>query len=793
LKGIRHFSIFVVLFIMISTLPFPLFGEENRPVDRGDGVLENAGDWLIDEGEDLQYEDKTIIVNGNITVNGTLTLTRCMLIMNTSYSTIWVNGTLNLDTTNITGNSSYYYFIVTGTIDFQDSNLFDIAGSASSPFIGGLQLLTNDVTMDGGSIQNTEFTGLYLNADVTLVNLSISNNEYNIVMNGSTSQFINCTIMFPGSVNIFMCNGSSPLIIEGDQAGEIKFDDEASSLSIGHLLHVHVAYENGTSIPDVKVMATSVGGDVLVAAVTDQSGWVRNLALPEESIYKSIPDKVYRPYRVSAEKFGLLVMKSVPFESETTVEMVLSGDHFGEDITRGDFNGDNRLDLAVGASGNTSGMETPGAVFIYLNEGDLEFRDLNEAMADLKIEGVRDTEFGSVLSSGDINGDGYDDLLVSAPKSSQNGENSGTVYFFLGAETPGWTDVGDAAFDIDGEPYSDLGKHLLTANLNRDGFADFIIGDNQHSSVYYSTPDPAGDFGGIAQFRMYATTVGQDDDTGQPISKVQKNDNVRYDVDPQEKLHITNFTVGDIRGGIEEVILRVQYITDQYFGYYEAERGYVYYRTGEDWHDSVRPLAPSQNWDKETTMTFDLFASGVDTLDQLLNFEIYFKSEEGKSGSDHYIHFDYIILDIVAKPLSANHTLMPGNLSSGDVNGDGFTDLIISDTTGQVVHFGGPVGLSPPLFLQFATFEGNHNRTRLNNGALTMAMIGGPLNGNFDNGWNNWTKTTSIRNKNDGHWEITTEEHGDWKVYNGPTASLGPEGGNDVEYRNYFRQYVLYL
>jgi len=627
LKGTRYFSIFVAVLLMISILPFPLNGEENRPEDRGDGVLENAGDWLIEEGEDFHYEGKTIIVNGNLTVNGTLTLTGCMLVMNTSYSTISVYGELDFQETNVSGNSTYYYFIIYGRLTMYNSNLSGMAGSEDRPYIGGLQIYSDQVTIEGGSISYNEFAGAYITSNITVNNLTIEENSINLIVNGSSPEFLDCTIKISVGNSIFLINGAAPIFVEGVIGASVIHDD-ASSVNYAHRLSVHVVFDNGTAIPGVNINAESYEGDISRDAVTDAQGWIRDMILPEKTVFKSQGDKVYPPYLVSARKYELQVVRSIPFDSAMEIEIVLTGDHFGEAIVRGDFNGNGLMDLAVGVPKNTSGMETPGAVFIYLNEGDLEFKDLNEAMADLKIEGVGDTEFGSVLSSGDINGDSYDDLLVCAPKSSRNGENSGTVYFFLGGETPGWTGVGDAAFDIDGEPYSDLGMHLLTANLKKDGFVDFIIGDNQHSYVYYGT------------------------------------------------------------------------------------------------------------------------------------------------------------LDIQAEPSSANHTLMPGNLSSGDVNGDGFTDLIISDITGQVIHFGGPVGLSPPLLLQFPTFEGSHNRTRLNNGALTMAMIGGPLNGNFDNGWNNWTKTMSIRNKNDGHWEITTEEHGDWKVYDGSTASLGPEGGNDVEYRN---------
>ena len=124
-------SLLVWIFLLLTILPVPAYGEENRPVDRGDGILENTGDWLIEEGEDLQFEDRTLIVNGNLTVNGSLDLTRCDLIMNVSHSAIRINGNLSLDTTNVTGNDTFYSFIVTGSIDSYQSNLYSSLYSLS--------------------------------------------------------------------------------------------------------------------------------------------------------------------------------------------------------------------------------------------------------------------------------------------------------------------------------------------------------------------------------------------------------------------------------------------------------------------------------------------------------------------------------------------------------------------------------------------------------------------------------------------------------------------------------------
>ena len=76
-----------------------------------------------------------------------------------------------------------------------------------------------------------------------------------------------------------------------------------------------------------------------------------------------------------------------------------------------------------------------------------------------------------------------------------------------------------------------------------------------------------------------------------------------------------------------------------------------------------------------------------------------------------------------------------------------------------------------------AEFKGMHNYTTFKDGITLSPFYPIPLiaNGDFNDGWENWTRAENRRDKNNGVWEITTEERGDWLVYDGPTAGLGPD------------------
>jgi len=115
----------------------------------------------------------------------------------------------------------------------------------------------------------------------------------------------------------------------------------------------------------------------------------------------------------------------------------------------------------------------------------------------------------SVSGAGDVNGDGFDDLIVSAPYDDNNGTDSGSVRVFSGPDgTVLYTWNGDSAGDYFGYSVSGAG------DVNGDGFADLIVGaygdDNnggdsgsarlfsgQNGTVLYTwNGDSAGDFFG---------------------------------------------------------------------------------------------------------------------------------------------------------------------------------------------------------------------------------------------------------------------------------------------------------
>lgn len=94
-------------------------------------------------------------------------------------------------------------------------------------------------------------------------------------------------------------------------------------------------------------------------------------------------------------------------------------------------------------------------------------------------EGASDRFGWAVSGAGDVNRDGYADFLVGADQNDQNGADAGMVRVFSGADgSTLYTFLGEAAGDLCGWSARDAG------DVNDDGHADILVGMPRNDSAF---------------------------------------------------------------------------------------------------------------------------------------------------------------------------------------------------------------------------------------------------------------------------------------------------------------------
>ncbi len=162
-----------------------------------------------------------------------------------------------------------------------------------------------------------------------------------------------------------------------------------------------------------------------------------------------------------------------------TISARASSWRFGASVAgAGDVNGDGLSDIIVGAPSATNTLSGEGAarVFIGIADGSL-------GLLWTQYGGEAYGGFGSAVSSaGDVDGDGLSDVLVGAVFQDQGGpQDQGAAHVFRGPLPAGapafWSATGGSAF-------ANMGHSLANAgDVNSDGWSDLIFGEPGYSNV----------------------------------------------------------------------------------------------------------------------------------------------------------------------------------------------------------------------------------------------------------------------------------------------------------------------
>jgi hypothetical protein len=168
--------------------------------------------------------------------------------------------------------------------------------------------------------------------------------------------------------------------------------------------------------------------------------------------------------------------------------------YFGNSVgTAGDVNADGYSDVIVGAYACDNGQSDEGRAYVYLGSAS----GLGSSPAWTAESNQVNARFGySVGTAGDVNGDGYSDVIVGARNYNNGQIDEGQAYVYLGSAsglsaTSAWTAESNQANAYFGYPVGTAG------DVNGDGYSDVIIGasyydngqtDEGRAYVYLGSP-----------------------------------------------------------------------------------------------------------------------------------------------------------------------------------------------------------------------------------------------------------------------------------------------------------------
>lgn len=196
------------------------------------------------------------------------------------------------------------------------------------------------------------------------------------------------------------------------------------------------------------------------------------------------------PHKATALEPGRTA-RALPAQLPADYSWAYGGDSvdsdFGKGVTcAGDVNGDGYDDLIVGSpSWKNAQAVTVGKAYLFLgSKNGLGAKPHQTLTGNEKF-----CQFGQVVdSAGDVNGDGYDDVLIGVPSygynrtSSDPGKSEGKVYLFLGS--PAGMDT-NAAWSVEGnQKYAYLGDCIAgLGDVNGDKYDDIAIGNSYYDGA----------------------------------------------------------------------------------------------------------------------------------------------------------------------------------------------------------------------------------------------------------------------------------------------------------------------
>jgi hypothetical protein len=322
--------------------------------------------------------------------------------------------------------------------------------------------------------------------------------------------------------------------------------------------------------------------------------------------------------------------------------------------TAGDVNGDGYADIIIGAYMYDEGQTNEGVAFIHHGS-----QNGVQAVPAITLEGNQtEAQFGwAVASAGDVNGDGYGDIIVGARFYDSGQANEGAAFVYHGSDD-GIHALADSKLESNqGEAW--MGSAVASAgDVNGDGYSDIVIGS-------YAYDSGQNDEGIALVYHGMASSVGT---YCKPIELNQAEAYVGYSVS----------NAGDVNGdGLDDVIVGAPYVDS---GEPNEGMAVIYYgntATGVGSHESLQCNQAGANFGHSVSGAGDVNGDGYDdVIVGAISFDkgvvqgaafIFYGGAGGINPNPA------IVLDnnLVGTEYGASVS------SAGDINRDGYSDVLV--------------------------------------------------------------------------------------------------------------------
>jgi hypothetical protein len=373
--------------------------------------------------------------------------------------------------------------------------------------------------------------------------------------------------------------------------------------------------------------------------------------------------------------------------------------HMGYSVSSaGDVNGDGYSDVIVGVRYYDNGQTDEGAAFVYHGSA----TGLSTTASSQLESNQASAQMGwSVSSAGDVNGDGYSDVIVGARLYDNGQSNEGAAFVYHGSASGLSTTASSQVESNQANAY--MGNSVSSAgDVNGDGYSDVIVG-----AFYYDN----GQTDEGAAFVYHGSATGLSTTASFQVESNQTRALMGRSV----------ASAGDVNGdGYSDVIVGARSYDN---GQTDEGAAFVY-------HGSASGLSTTASSLLERNQAYAYMGVSVssagdvngDGYSDVIVGAFYYDNGQSNEGASFVYHGSSSGLSTTASSqLESNQAgaqMGTSVASAGDVNGDGYSDVIVgayyydngqTDEGAAFVYHGSATGLSTTASFQVESNQANAN------------------------------------------------------------------------------------